>query len=403
MAMQDTNFYNTNHPDYLQKSFAANMIRYAPNGTAPLFGLTGMLSKPGKAMAVEHGYFAKTMLFPEATLGAAVADGVATTFTVADTSKLVVGDLLRVQTTGEIVRVQAITDATTMTVLRGVGQIAAGAIADAVKLYGVGNAFEQGSLRPASRLMNPVRVMNHTQIFRNSWALPKTAKVIAPIVGGTLDAESRQDCALLHSADIEKALIFGQKSGQIVNGQYLTTMDGIVETVRRLAPAGNTNTAGATTDYKQLEAMLNPVFDTIANGRDGNNRLIFVGGSARTVINDIGRFSGQYQIQDGQTSFGLQFQTFKTSRGTFRMIEHPLFNSNTDWSKLAVAVELSSMKLCYLIGRETENIEYGMDGKATDDGIDAVGGTLTTELTMEITNPSANAVIWGLTEGVPEP
>ena len=47
MAMQDTNFYNTNAPDYLQKSFAANMIRYAPNGTAPLFGLTGMLSKPG--------------------------------------------------------------------------------------------------------------------------------------------------------------------------------------------------------------------------------------------------------------------------------------------------------------------------------------------------------------------
>ena len=298
---------------------------------------------------------------------------------------------------------QSIASATSITVLRGVGQIAAGAIADEVKLYGVGNAFEQGSLRPASRLMNPVRVINHTQIFRNSWALPKTAKVIMPIIGGSLDAESRQDCALLHSADIEKALIFGQKSGQVVNGQYMTTMDGIIETVRRLAPAANTTTAGATTDYKQLEGMLNPVFDTIANGRDGNNRLIFVGGTGRTVINDIGRFSGQYQIMDGQTSFGLQFQTFKTSRGTFKMVEHPLFNSNADWSKLAIALDLGSMKLCYLTGRQTENIEYGMDGKATDDGIDAVGGTLTTELTLEITNPSANAVIWGLTEGVAEP
>lgn len=403
MALQDTNFYNSNHPDYLRKSFAATMIRYAPNGTAPLFGLTGMLTKPGKAMAVEHGYFAKTMLFPSATLTAAVVDGVATTFTVASTTSLMEGDLLRAQSTGEIVRIMSVDSATQITVLRGVGQVAAGAIADTTPLYGVGNAFEQASKRPGSRLMNPQRVINHTQIFRNSWALPKTASVVAPIVGDSLDSESRQDCALLHSADIEKALIFGQKSGQIVNGQWMTTMDGIVETVRRLAPAANTSTAGATTNYKQLEAMLNPVFDTINNGRTGNERLIFVGGAARTVINDVGRYSGQYQIVDGQTNFGLQFQTFKTSRGTFRMIEHPMLNSNPDWSKMGIALDLGAIKLAYLVGRETENIEYGMDGKHTDDGIDAVGGTLTTELTLEMHNPSANAVIYGLTEGVAEP
>lgn len=396
--MQDFNFYNTlpNAADYLRKSFAGNMIRYAPNGQAPLFGLTSMMGD-GTALSVEHGYFSKTMVFPSVTLTAAVADGVATTFTVASTANILPGDLLRANSTGEIVRVMTVASATSITVLRAVGQIAAAAIADTTPLYGVGNAFEQGSLRPASRLMNPVRVMNKTQIFRNSWQLPHTMNAVLPIVGNSLPAESKQDCGMFHAADIEKALIFGQQSGQIVNNQYLTTMDGLVETVRRLAPAGNTSTAGATTNYDQLESFLEGVFDTVANGRNGNERVLLVGGQARKVINGIGRLSGQYQIVDGQTSFGLQFQTFKTSRGTFRMIEHPMLNSNDDWKKMAIAVDVPSLRIMYLAGRKTSNMEYGMDGRPVDNGIDAIGGTLTSELTVENINPAAHAVIYNLT------
>lgn len=401
MAMQDFQTYSA-IPDYLRKSYAANMLRYAPNGMAPLFGLTNMAGT-GTALSVEHGYFAKTMVFPSVTLTAPVADGVATSFTVASTANILPGDLLRANSTGEIVRVAAVVDATTLTVLRGVGQIAAAAIASSVVLYGVGNAHEQGSVRPASRLMNPVRVQNNTQIFRNAWALPGTMEAIAPIVGNSLVAESRQDCGLFHAADIEKSMIFGQKSGQIVNQQYMTTMDGIVETVRRLAPAGNTTVAGATTDYDELEDALEPCFDTITNGRNGNERVLIVGGTARKVINQIGRLSGQYQIVDGQTNFGLQFQTFKTSRGTFRMIEHPMLNSNDDWKKMAIALDLPSIKMMYLQGRKTQNREYNMNGTPVDSGIDAVGGTLTTECTLEITNPSAHAVIYGLTQGVAVP
>jgi hypothetical protein len=393
MAMQDSNYYNGNIPDYLQKSFAAQMIRYAPNGTAPLFGLASMLGD-SVAKAVEHGYFAKTMVFPGVTLNGAVL-AAATTLVVDSTATVLAGDLLRVQSSGEIIRITAVVSATDLTVVRGFGQIAAANIADNANLYGIGNAFEQGSNRPASRLMNPVRVLNYTHIFRNSWSLPTTVSVIAPIVGDSLVAEGKMDCGMFHSSDIERATIFSQRSGAIVNGQYLTTMDGIIETVRRLAPVANTNTAGATTNYTQLEGFLNPGFNTINNGRDGNLRTAFVGGTARTVINNIGRLSGQYQIVDGQTNFGLQFQTFKTSRGSFKMIEHPQFNSNDDWSKLCVSVDLGSMKYAYL--RKTSNVEYGMDGKAVESGQDAVGGTLTTEVTLEIVNPSAHTVVHGLT------
>lgn len=399
MALQDSNYYQTNNPDYLQKSFAGNMIRYAPNGQAPLFALTSMFGE-GKALAVEHGYFSKTMLFPKVTVdNAAGYLATDTQLIVTDSSEVVPGELLR-GTTGEILRVTGIVSATVINVARKVGQVAAAAITDGAVLYSIGNAHEQASLRPISRLMNPVRLMNNTQIIRDSWALPGTLTAIQPIVGNSLVAESRADCGHFHAGAIERALIFGQKSGQIVNQQYLTTMDGIVETVRRLAPAANTTVAGATTTYSQLEAALNVIFDTVTDGRNGNERTLFVGGRAREVINGIGRLTGQYQIVDGQTSFGLQFSTFKTSRGMFRMIEHPQFNSNPVWSKMAIAVDIPSIRLMYL--RKTSNMEYGMDGRATDNGIDAVGGTLTTELTMENINPAAHAVIHNLTAAAAE-
>lgn len=394
MPMQDFLTYKTINEDYLQKSFAGNLIRYSPGGMSPLFQLTS-LSGEGKALSVEHGYMTKTLVFPSMTLTAAVADGVATTFTVASTNNVLPGDMFRANTTGEIVRIATVATATSVTVNRGVGQIAAGAIANSVVLYAIGNAHEQGSLRPPSRLMNPVRVMNHTQIFRNSWQLPGTLTATTPIIGGSLPMESKEDCAFFHAADIEKALIFGQRSGQVINGQYLTTMDGLIETVRRLAPAGNTTTLGATTNYTQLEAALNPGFDTIVVGQNSNDRVLLVGGTALTVINNIGRLSGQYQIVDGQTSFGLQFKTFKTSRGTFRLIEHALFNTNPTWSRMALGVHLGSLKLMYL--RSTSNQEYGITATPVDNGIDAVGGTLTTELTVENINPSAHIVLYGFT------
>jgi len=56
--------------DLAKKSFASMITRLMPNGTAPLFGMTSMLSSD-TAVQVEHGFFTKTMLFPQLTVSAA--------------------------------------------------------------------------------------------------------------------------------------------------------------------------------------------------------------------------------------------------------------------------------------------------------------------------------------------
>jgi len=391
--------------DLAKKSFAGMITRLMPNGQAPLFGLTSMLSSE-TAVQTEHGFFTKTMLFPQFKVSAAGQLSTDSTFTVDSTAQLLPGQIHRVDSTGENIIINSVISATSVSVTRGVGTVAAAAIAANIYAYQVGNAFEEASLRPNSLIINPVRITNYTQIFRNTWAISDTVRATQMIAGDTNVSESRQDCAAFHAADIEKGLIFGQKSQGTRNGQAFRTMDGLINIIGNISyyPSymGSTNitTAGSTTNFTQLEAALDPVFNQATDPRVSNERVLFVGGAAKRVLTTIGRLNGTYYMVDGQTNYGLQFTTFKTSRGTFRVIEHPLFNSNSSWQKMAIAVDLSTFAVAYLGDRKTQNKEFNQDGaEVNDNGIDAVGGTLTTELTTVVKNPAANAVVYNLTAG----
>jgi hypothetical protein len=401
-----TGIFNTANltQDLAKKSFAGLITRLMPNGSAPLFGMTSQLGSE-TAVATEHGFFTKTMLFPSLVLAAAVAIG-DTVFTVVSTLNVLPGMIMRVDTTFENIIINSVIDATHVSVSRAVGSTAAQAIGNSVNLYQVGNAFEESSLRPNALNINPVRITNLTQIFRNTWGISDTIRATLMIAGETNQAESKQDCAGFHAVDIEKALFFGQKSQSTRNGQPFRTMDGLINIVGNLSyypasyAAANVSTAGGTTTYTQLENMLDPLFNQSTDPKVANERVLFVGGTARKAINNIGRLNGTYYIVDGATSYGLQFSSFKITRGTFRMIEHPLFNTNPSWAKMAVAVDLSTFKTAYLGDRKTQNREFnGEPGAADDNGIDALGGTLTTEMTCVVKNPPANGIIYGLTAG----
>lgn len=389
--------------DLARKSFAGMITRLFPNGNTPLFGLTSMLSAE-TALQAEHGFFTKTMLFPQLTLSAAGQAAGDTVFTVTSTVNVVPGMVMRADATGENVLIQGIISPTQVSVQRGLGSVAAQSITASTNLYQVGSAFEEGSLRPNALAINPVRITNLTQIFRNTWAITDSARATAVIAGDTNVAENRQDCAAFHAVDIEKGIFFGQKSSGTRNGQPFRTMDGIYSIVSNIAyyptsySATNVTVAGSTTNYTQFEAAFDPLFNQATDPKVANERVMFVGGTAKKVINNIGRLNGTYYMVDGQTSWGLQFTTIKIARGTFRIIEHPLFNTNASWSKLAIAIDLSSFNLAYLGDRKTQNREFNMDNATVaDNGIDAVGGTLTTELTTVIKNPPASGIMTNLT------
>lgn len=395
-----TGIFNTSMQttDSVRKSFSSLITRLAPNGGAPLFGITSML-KEETAYQFEHGYFSKTMVFPNIVSGAQISSD--TTFTaVVDTATIIPGMVLRNDRTFENILVNTVPSGTTLTVTRGFGTVAAATVNAADKWYMIGNAYEEASLRPTAVSIAMVRITNYTQIFRNTWALSGTNAATEMIAGNGNIAESRAECALFHAVDIEKALIFGQKFLGTKNSQPIHTMDGVVNLVTTNA-AGNVTTLGGTTNYTQLEAALDPSFNQVTDVQGPPERILFVGGVMRRILHSIFRLNSTYFIEGATTSWGLQFDTFKIPRGRFNIVEHPLFNafgSTSSWAKMALSLDINSFMLAYMQGRKTQNKEFNTAGQVVvDNGIDAVGGSLLTEVTCLVKNPSADAILYNAT------
>jgi hypothetical protein len=395
MALLNGVFNTSMNPAELNmRSFAATMLRLYPNGSAPLFALSSQLGK-STAKASTHGYFSKTMTFVTTTSTAGDLVG-ATTLTVGSNVGMTVGMVLRNNRTTENMLVTAIpAGTTTVTVTRAFGRVAAAAMNAADKLMQVGTAFAENSMRPAARQLATTYIPNFTQIFRNAWALSDTARASLAEAGYSNIAESRKDCSTFHSADIEAAIIWGQPKMDTTGAQPLHATQGVIDAMEQYAPQ-NTNTAAATTTFAQFVTLLEPAFQFSTDMSNAKTRVLFGDAHAVKVINDIGRLSGQVYITQNETSFGMNFTKFKFYKGELNIIEHPLMNG-LGLSGTALIMDMPALKLAYMNGRDTQPEEYGGNGKSVELGTDGVGGSLTSELAVELINPYSCALIEGLT------
>ena len=390
-------FNTTKNPSELNaKSFAGTILRRFPNGSAPLFAMSSMTGK-STAKASTHGYYTKTMEFSRVVTSAAYVAG-DTTIAVVSTAGIVPGMVLYNPTTGENIRVLTVASATSLTIARAFGRIAAGAIASGATLVAIGNAQVEGSARPTPRSLQTVYVSNFTQIFRNAWALTDTARASYAEMGYSNIAENKQDCMTFHSTDIESAILFGQAKMDTTGAQPLHSTQGIIDAIKQYAP-GNVTTAAATTSYDQLVTMLEGAFQYSTSLGESKTRALFGDQQAIKVLNAIGRkFPNDISVTQKESSFGMIFTEFRFYKGTVNMVEHPLLNGLATAPGLAVVMDLPALKLAYMEGRDTKNESYGVGGTNSEGaGIDAQGGSLTSELAVELINPSSCAVINGLT------
>lgn len=399
MSVFQTGVFNAiqgNPAELNKRSFASTILRRFPNGSAPLFALSSMSGR-SRAVSSTHGYFSKTMLFVR-MVGSAIEPAAETTIAVDSTVGLTPKMVIQNLRTQENMRVVSITNATTFVVTRSFGRVAAADTAVSDVFIAVGTAFEEGSTRPTARRMSTIYVPNYTQIFRNAWALTDTARATMSEMGYSNLSESRQDCMALHSTDIESAILWGQAEMDTTGSTPLHSTQGVIDALEQYAPA-NTNAAASTTTYDQLVALITPAFTTSTNVGNPNSRVLFGDNLAIKVLNDVGRKSGQVQVMQNQTSFGLKYTSFTSYIGSIDMVIHPLLNG-LGQAGMALIMDMPALKLAYMDGRDTKPEEYNTGGKIVENGVDAVGGSLTTELAVELINPSACALITGLTAGV---
>lgn len=401
MALLTGIFNTTDNPAELNaRSFSDTILRLFPNGSAPLFALASKVGKK-KAKSSTHGYFSKTMTFVTTTSTAGDTN-VATTLTVGSTAGMTANMVLHNVRTRENYRVVSITSATEVVVTRAFGRVTAAALNAADKILQIGTAFEEGSTRPASRQLATTYVANYTQIFRNAWGLTDTARASMAEVGYSNVAESRKDCSLFHSVDMESAILFGQAKMDTTTTQPTHSTQGIIDAIYQYAP-GNVNPASSTTNYGQLVSLVEEPFNYSTDIGNNGERIGFCDRLAMKVLTDVGRKSGQIQIMQNETSFGMKFTTFKFYQGTINLIQHPLMNGLDPTGGNLLIVDLAAVKLAYMEGRDAVPEEYGIGMKQVEVGTDGVGGSLTSEFAVELINPFACGYVTGLTAGVAEP
>ena len=388
---------NLNPAELNAKSFAGTILRLFPNGSAPLFALSSQSGK-SKAKASTHGYFSKTLSFIKTTSTVADAAG-ATTMNVASTAGMTPFMILMNTRTRENIRVLTIASATTITVTRAFGRVAAAACQIGDNLIQVGTAFMEGSDRPTARQLSTVYIPNYTQIFRNAWGLTDTARASLAEMGYSNIAESRKDCSMFHSIDAESAILFGQPKMDTSGSQPLHATQGIIDAIYQYAPS-NVNAAGATTNYDQLVALVEEAWTYSTDASNPKMRAGFCDSTAMKVMHQIARLSGQVEIMQSETTFGMQFTKFKFYKGEINLIEHPLMNAlQTAATGTLLVMDLPALKLAYMDGRDTIAEEYNINGKVIPNGTDGVGGSLTSEFAVELINPYSCVYVTGLTAG----
>jgi len=420
-----------------KKSFPTMVQYLLPQGEATLLGLSSKL-KEETAVQIEHGFFAKIMIFPSFTVSTAVANSTAgdVAIDVYDSSQVIPNGLYkRVGTTtggsgaltpittydSEIVLVNSVPGSTSINIKRSADFGAANIALDSTFVH-IGNAFPDASTRPNSFLTREIRVINYTQIFRDAWAISGTVAAIQNVIGDTNIAKSRNECGQYHAMAIEKSLIFGKRSnssGTAGSSNAFRTMGGVIaqisdgQSTNLFLPGttyssnisvanssvNGTPTAGALS-IDDLEAWADNLVNMSYTPQSGNERLCFVGKTAHIVINRLARLNSSYFIENGTTEWGLRFSKINMTRFTLYLVEHPLFNTNLHWARMALAIDESSISLAYMMGRKTKPEEYNQLGTAIDNAIDAQGGSLLTELTVLCKNPAGCGIMTNIQHAV---
>ena len=379
-----------------KKSLAATLMRLFPNGSSPITGLSAMLGTT-TAVASTHGYFSKTAEFVSTTVGANYSIAAAT-ITVASTIGMGVGSILHNVTTRENMRVTAVNSSTVIAVTKAFGRVADAAGTTGDKIILSGTASAENSTRPTARQFPVVYVANYTQIFRNAWALTGTAKASLAEADFVNVQESRRDAALLHNVDQEAASIWGQAKMDTSGAQPIHATQGIIDAIRQYSIA-NYTTAGGTTTLTQLIAALEPAFKYSADVSNPRLRYAFGDAKAISVMNQIAIKNGTVNLTPETTEFGMDYQSFKFYKGTVRLMEHALLNGFDPTAGRLIVLDIPSIKLAYMNGRNAAVEQYGVDGKIVENGTDGVGGSFTSEMAVELRNPYGCAIIEGLTAG----
>jgi hypothetical protein len=359
--------------DERPKDFREGILRFNPNGTAPIYALSSRAGKR-KTTDPEFSWWSEGNVLIRLQVNGALAstdtlvtvdsaDPTSTTLSanLGTATNLKPGDILLCEPAAdsatfnqELIEVDTVMSDTQFTVKRGAGGTTAASIANDIWLTVIGSAYAEGTGVPRAVSRNPIKFLNYIQIFKDTYELTGTADKTKTRTNNNY-SEDKKRKMFKHSEDIELSIMFGRKAETVgENGKPKRFMGGL----REFIPAANVTVfTGPVTPASLLDALA-PAFNFTTSG-SGTDRVLFAGNQALIELSKAFSNEVVYNVNNVVKVYGMDFQEFLLPNGRVLMKSHPLLSIHGLYKKAAFLVDFASLKWVTMTGRP--------DGTAKDD------------------------------------
>ena len=273
----------------------------------------------------------------------------------------------------------------------------------------IGTSFDEGSGSPDVWSGQVDDDFGYTQIFKTAAEMSNTA--IATKYRGYADEWSRIWSLKLreHKVDIERAMLFSQRSRQ--GSSQLT--DGLIgQIIRTVTPTNGASnfsysrgssyfktTTGAELTYDMLLGDLEVVFDPARGG--SSQKLVLAGlpvvsylnklGSAGFVYNSTtdGRMTANFDMDNRTGAFGHKIMELETIHGSLAIVKEPIFRGYA--SGLMAIADMSHVAYRPLVGNGVNRDTHVITNVQQADE-DLRKDMILTEAGLEVTIPESHAL-----------
>lgn len=232
---------------------------------------------------------------------------------------IVPGDLLKVMSSGEVVRVTANnTGNNTLTIVRGFGGTAASISANGW-LLNLRGGQPEGDSSVDARATVKVEKTNFTEIWKTSVELSRTITEVDHY-GFTPRDYERKKAGELHALSIERSFLFGRKKEDLTGARPIRAAGGFDEfvTTNRFAVNGSLNEA----DF--LDFVMDCFRYSVSPSR--SRKLLICSREVQATIASWGL--NKLTINDKARSvYGMEVTDYVTPAGTLSLIPHRLLEN----------------------------------------------------------------------------
>ena len=302
------------------------------------------------------------------------------TLNVKDASLFAVHDIIKVPRTGEIMRVTQSTsnDSTQqIKVVRGYGTTTAAELDNEDWLMLTASAMEQNSNAPASKLNQPTKYTNYTQIVRTTFDESMTSAHELKRAGGKERNRLRAKKLLEHRLAIARVSLWGEKREDTSSGKLRRLTAGINSFITKRKDMNGDMTEA------EWEAFLEEGFEY-----GSRTKLLVCSRTVGGAINMIAQ--NKIVTSSGEETYGIRLPMYRSFHGDVIIaVDRSLEKAYAGYGFL---LDMKNIKYRPLNGRDTK-LHPNIQANDVDGWIDEY----LTEFGMMVRQPKTHAVLFNCT------